>query len=134
METRTRIAGIIIEEGKLLMLRGRGCVELWTPGGKIDENETDEECLKRELKEEINVDLIKAKFFKEYTSPSFYHTENTTVQRIYIAEIKGDPVPAAEIDNFVWLTMEDFKKHAYPMIPVTQNEIIPDLIKQGIWG
>ena len=133
METRTRIAGIIIQEGKLLMLRGRGYPELWTPGGKIDQNETDEECLKRELKEEIKADLIKAKFFKEYSSQSFYHPQNTTVQRVYITEIKGNPVPAAEIDSFVWLSMEDFKKHTYPMIPVTQNEIIPDLIEQGIW-
>lgn len=48
METKTRIAGMFINEGKLLMLIGRGHKELWTPGGKIDEGETDEECLKKE--------------------------------------------------------------------------------------
>lgn len=33
MEVRTRIAAIIIKDGKLLMLRGKGHDELWTPGG-----------------------------------------------------------------------------------------------------
>ena len=54
---KTRIAGIIIKDGKLLLVKGKGYEELWTPGGKIDENETDEECLKRELK---NLSLVTA--------------------------------------------------------------------------
>ena len=63
---KIRIAGIIIKENKLLLLKGRGHKHLWTPGGKLEKGETDKECLKRELKEEIGVDLIEAKFFKEY--------------------------------------------------------------------
>lgn len=63
METRTRIAAIIIKDKKLLLLKGKGYKELWTPGGKIELGESDEECLKRELKEEIIPDLIKQRIF-----------------------------------------------------------------------
>ncbi|MFH1253064.1 MAG: NUDIX domain-containing protein [Candidatus Uhrbacteria bacterium] len=49
METKTRIVGIIIKSKKLLMLKGKGFEELWTPGGKIEGKETDQECLEREL-------------------------------------------------------------------------------------
>ena len=45
---KVRILGIIIKDRKLLMLKGRGYKELWTPGGKMEVGETDEECLKRE--------------------------------------------------------------------------------------
>lgn len=90
MANVTRIAGIIIKDGKMLMLLGRGHKELWTPGGKIEPGESDQECLKRELKEEIGVNLLSCKFFKEYSNKSFYHPERMTIDRVYIAEIEGE--------------------------------------------
>jgi len=133
METRTRIAGIIIQDGKILMLLGKGYPELWTPGGKIEEGETDEECLKREFKEEIGVELLEAKFFKEYLAHSFYTPDNKMIQRTYICKIEGEIKPDAEIESFVWFSKEDFKNKKYPMITHTEEELIPDLIKEGIW-
>ena len=67
------IAAIIIEDEKLLLVKGKGYEYIWTPGGKLETEETDVECLKRELKEEIGVDLVEAKFFKEYPGFSFFN-------------------------------------------------------------
>jgi 8-oxo-dGTP pyrophosphatase MutT (NUDIX family) len=133
METKTRIAGIIIKDKKLLMLLGRGYKELWTPGGKVEPGESDEGCLRRELKEEIGVDLLDCKFFKEYKNPSFYHPERQTIERVYIIEIKGEIKTSAEIDSFIWFAKDDFENKKYPMITNTQEALIPDLIKAGIW-
>ncbi len=133
METKTRIAGIIIKDGKMLMLKGRGYLELWTPGGKVEENETDEECLKRELKEEIGVELLSAKFFKEYQNPGFYHPDQKKIERVYIVEVKGEPKPDAEIESIIWFTKNDFESKKFPMITNTQHALIPDLIKSNIW-
>ena len=129
---RIRIVGIIIRNGKLLMVKGKGYEELWTPGGKIKPGENDEECLRRELKEEINADLVKMKFFKEYSGKSFYQ-EGITKQRVYIASVKGKIRPGAEIEDFVWLSRQDFEKRKFLLIPITEKEIIPDLIKQGFF-
>jgi len=133
METKTRIVAIIINNGKLLMLKGQGYDELWTPGGKIENKETDEDCLRRELAEEIGVKIIGLDFFKEYSEKSFYHPDRITRQKIYIVSISGDIKTGAEIESFVWLTREDFEKRKFPMIPITEKKIIPDLIKQGIF-
>lgn len=133
METKTRIVGIIIRDNKLLMLKGKGYKELWTPGGKIEQGESDEDCLRRELKEEIDVKLIKIEFFKEYSGISFYHQNRITNQRVYIVSVTGNFKPGAEIKDIVWLTKENFEKKQFPMIPTTEKEIIPDLIKQGIF-
>lgn len=132
METKTRIAAIIIQEGRLLMQTGRGCSELWTPGGKIDEGENDLECLKRELKEEIGVKLIEAVFFKKYLTENFYSDKYKIIDRVYIAKIEGEIKPDAEIDSIIWLTKEDLKNKKFPMIPHNE-EVIADIIKEKIW-
>lgn len=133
METKTRIAAIIIKAGKLLMLKGKGYDELWTPGGKIKAEESEEDCLRRELKEEIDVKITGLNFFKEYTGKSFYHPNQITKQKIFIVSISGEIRPGAEIENFIWLTKEDFEKRKFPMIPIIEEKIIPDLIKEGIF-
>jgi 8-oxo-dGTP pyrophosphatase MutT (NUDIX family) len=133
METKTRIVAIIVKKGRLLMLKGRGYKELWTPGGKINPDENDEDCLKRELKEETGAELINMKFFKKYSAKSFYG-EHITKQRVYIVSIKGSKIiPQAEIEDFVWLSKDNFEKGKYLMTSITQNIIIPDLIKSGIF-
>jgi len=132
MKTKTRIAAIIIKQGKLLMLKGRGYKELWTPGGKIQEGESDEECLKRELKEEIGVDLVSMKYFGEYSAPSPYH-HRITRNKVYLAEIDGGIHTGHEIESFIWYSRDDFENNKYPMIPLDKERLISDLIKNGLF-
>ncbi len=133
METKTRIAGIVIQDGKILMEIGKGYSELWTPGGKIEGTETDEECLARELREELELELVRAKFFKEYSSPDFYNDKRTIIDRVYVIEITGTPNPSAEIEKCVWFAKEDFENKKYPMLKSYQDIIFPDLIREGVW-
>lgn len=130
---RIRIAAIIIEDGKILLVKGRGYEYIWTPGGKLEEGETDEECLKRELKEEIGVDLIEAKFFREYPGFSFFNPAKKMDQRVYLIKIKGDIKPDMEIENFLWFSKEDFYNKKYPILETHEGIFLADLIKERIW-
>lgn len=55
-------AGIIEHNNKILIGKRKDgkCLEaLWEfPGGKLEDNESAKECLKRELKEELNIDTL----------------------------------------------------------------------------
>lgn len=44
---RTRVAAVIIEDNKMLFLKGKGYDDLWTPGGTLEGGEKFEQCLKR---------------------------------------------------------------------------------------
>ena len=71
------VAAIIKKENKILATqRGYGEFEgLWEfPGGKIEEGETKEEALVREIKEELNADIVVEKFALdlEWQYPNFY--------------------------------------------------------------
>ncbi len=55
-------AAVIIRDGRVLITRraeGQAHAGWWEfPGGKVEEGESPEECLRRELREELGVDTI----------------------------------------------------------------------------
>lgn len=70
-------AAIIIKDNKIFVTqRGYGEFKDWWefPGGKIEEGETLEECLKREIKEELKADINIDKYLctVEYDYPNFH--------------------------------------------------------------
>lgn len=70
-------AAIIMKDNKIFVTqRGYGGFKDWWefPGGKIEEGETPEECLKREIKEELEADININKYLctVEYDYPNFH--------------------------------------------------------------
>jgi len=131
---KTRIAAIIIKDNKILLVKGADKYkEYWTPGGTLEEGETELECLKRELKEELNIKLVSSTFFKEYKAKSPYHADTITISRIYIAKVSGEPKAGREIKDYVWMSKDDFNNNKYPLLSLTKDKVIPDLIKGGIF-
>ena len=70
-------AAIIMKDNKIFVTqRGYGKFKDWWefPGGKIEEGETPEECLKREIKEELEADINIDKYLctVEYDYPNFH--------------------------------------------------------------
>ncbi len=65
--------GILVEEGKILLIKRAKEPDLgkWAiPGGRIEENETAEECLKREFREETGFEIEPVKLVGIYSDPS----------------------------------------------------------------
>lgn len=57
MKTDLVVAGYIIHDNKVLLIHHRK-LDLWLPvGGHIEENETPDHALLREVKEELNIDV-----------------------------------------------------------------------------
>jgi 8-oxo-dGTP diphosphatase len=73
-------AAILMKNDRLLIAQRRETDELagkWEfPGGKIENNETPEQCLIREMKEEFDIDVVIGEFFGE----SIYHYETGNIQ------------------------------------------------------
>ncbi len=100
------VAAIIKKDDKILATqRGYGEFEgLWEfPGGKIEEDETKEEALIREIKEELNADIEVKKFALdlEWQYPTFY-----LYMSCFECVLKGD-FELLEHHNAKWLSKED---------------------------
>ena len=109
------VAGIIKnKEGKILIAR-RNLTKaqggLWEfPGGKIEPNETKEDAIVREIKEEFNMDIICDGYFdkKEYEYPT------RTINLIALnCTMVGDFYEVLEHEEIAWITKEEFKNYEF---------------------
>jgi len=112
MENRIidKVALIHIANKKVLSTRSKSKNKLYFPGGKRENNESDLECLKREITEELNVDIVEStvKFFGFFEAPADGHKIGVTVQMLcYLADFTGILETANEIESFEWITYKD---------------------------
>lgn len=96
-------------EGRVLMGRPRGKPLYFMPGGKKEPGESDVAALVRELKEELDVAVdartIEALFVVE--APAWGRTDTVVRMGCYAAQVVGEPVAAAEIEELAWLGAGD---------------------------
>ena len=107
MKTLNVVAAIIHKDNKILATkRGYGeFINQWEfPGGKIEENETKEDALIREIKEELNVDIKITNFALdlEYQYPTFY-----LKMSCYDCIIKSGTPKLLEHNDARWLSKDE---------------------------
>jgi 8-oxo-dGTP diphosphatase len=98
-----KIAFIHIKDKKVLVTLSKGKDVWYQPGGKREEGENDKETLIRELKEELNIDIIPSTivYYGTFKAQAHGKPEGVIVQMTcYTAEFKGKLNPANEIDRY----------------------------------
>ena len=101
-------AAIIKRNGKILIAKRSANGSLpnkWEfPGGKVDEGETPEECLKRELYEEFDIIVTVGNFFAE----SVYQYDQKKVRLIaFQVYTDADITTMNAHDDVRWVTVEE---------------------------
>lgn len=126
---------IINSEGRMLIVKPKN-KDFWLfVGGKIEEGETPEEALEREIKEELDANL---KGF-----PIFYMESpieaaagdklGRTIQiKIFTVELDREPEPSSEIEKIHWISKEEFEKEEFLLGSILGEHVIPKLISEGL--
>jgi len=101
-------AAVIFQENKVLIMRRAPCEKFaggWEfPGGKLEEGETLEFCLARELKEELNIEVNVKQFFLE----SIYEYPQGRIQLFaYIVEIINGDIQLSVHDKMEWVSKQN---------------------------
>lgn len=105
-----KLGFILVKDRKALAVKSRGKDIWFTPGGKREKGETDQEALIREVKEELLVDLLPEtiKYYGVFESQAYGKPEGTFVKiTCYTADYKGKLNPSAEIEEIGWITSID---------------------------
>mgnify|MGYP003659897174 CR=1 FL=1 len=108
-----KLAWIHIQNYQILSTRSIGIDKYYIPGGKREENETDIVALLREIKEELQVDLIvkSLEFIGVFEAQAHGHKPGTLVRMTcYSGAYLGNLKPDAEIEEMAWLDYKDRDK------------------------
>ena len=131
MKVHHKIAGVIIRNKKLLMVRKYNEPHFIMPGGKVINGETKEQTLKRELKEELNVNLASIRFFAVKEAKHFKDKNKIVKMEMYFAEIKGAPEASSEINEIAWID-SSYKQKGIKLASINEDFTISELKKRGL--
>lgn len=113
MKLIDKVAWIELQYGKILSTRSKGKTVYYIPGGKRENQETDEQTLLREIKEELTVDLIPdtIAFVGTFKAQAHGHASGIDVKmECYKGEYTGTITASSEIEEVVWLSYQDRSK------------------------
>ncbi len=122
-------AALISDHQKILITQrpaGKNLAGLWEfPGGKIDEGETPEQALIRELDEELRVQ-VKKQHLHPISFASHSYEEFHLFMPLYACRIWNGEAQSAEGQNLAWATMQELKNFKMPEADIP---LIAPLIK-----
>lgn len=113
MKTLQIAAGIISYHGKVLLgqrLFSKDQGGLWEfPGGKLEEHETLQACLKRELTEEMNLPIEIDSFFMK--SSFAYETKSVCLHVFLATALSTQITTLTAHETYVWVNPQDLIKY-----------------------
>lgn len=107
------VAAIIKKQDKIFITRrGYGeFIDMWEfPGGKIEKGETKEEALKREIKEELELDINILDFLNtiEYDYPNFH-----LIMHSFICEVAGGKLSLNAHNDAKWINFNELENQKW---------------------
>ena len=124
-----KVALAHFKKGKMLQVRTSSQEQVfYTLGGKYEPGEDDYACIKREVKEEVNCEVIEksVKFLKEFEDEN---DEGGVLNiRLYKGELIGEPKPSSEIVEIGWFDSNSDPKN---LSLIAKRTIFPWLKMHG---
>ena len=111
--------------GRMLLVRKRGTAAFMQPGGKREPDEGDVAALMREIDEELGCRVVpeSVRPMGQFEAPAANEPGYKVRAAVYVVEIDGAVVPAAEIDEIRWLDpREPTDLH---LAPLTRDYVLP---------
>ena len=105
METNIASGPVIIENNKVLLDRetkADGITPWYFPGGGVDSEETPEEACRREVKEELGIEIEIIKKLATIETVNTRHPDKKIILHHYLAKRIGEIAPGTDIAEWGW--------------------------------
>lgn len=122
---RVAVDAIILKDDHILLVKR--AVEpfknTWAlPGGGIEFNETADEALRKEVDEEVGLQVVTSNFFNIYTKPE--RDPKQVIALVYIVEAEGEPVAGSDASMIKFFPLKDLPE----IMGFDHRQIIQDYI------
>ena len=126
MQTIEVVAAIIIKDSQVFATqRGYGEFQGWWefPGGKMETGESPQEALKREIREELDADVLVKELLEtvEWDYPNFHLT-----MHCFICNLLSESLHLNEHEAAIWLNLENLRSVKW----LPADEILLDKIAE----
>ena len=142
-----RVAGIIIHNNKLLIMKDEHSPYYYIPGGRVAMNELSEDAIVREIKEELNADVKVNRML--WVNENFFHEEylNENFHEIcfcYLLDLVDDELinkgeefilkqNETHIFTFYWKDLQEVKDlNIYPLFIKNNILQLPQTIEHTV--
>jgi len=107
---------IIYDQGSILITQRATHLSsggLWEfPGGKLEWNETPEEALIREIKEEVNLDILRYDFITQINAE---RTQGPLSLHVFLVhEFRGQAVKLESQTDLLWVAPQALDQYKFP--------------------
>ena len=127
-----KAGGVIIRDRKFLVTRSAGKDFFIAPGGKLEKDETPHQALKRELTEEIQIDIDLntlenlGTFYAEAAGKDGIMLEMFV---FIVNDYKGEPTPSSEVEEIRWINTQTA---GIQIGSIFEHEVMPLLKKMNL--
>jgi len=108
-------AGVIFKKGYVYIQKrkAKGLMGgLWEfPGGKIESGETEEECLRREIKEELNINI---RIGKKIMTHRHSYTRFRVTLHVFQCQLHSGKLSPTACDDWKWVKPEELVQFPFP--------------------
>lgn len=129
-----KVALAIFKKKKMLQVRtSKQKKVFYTLGGKIEAGESDIDCIKREVLEEIGCEMEdkSLKFLHQFEDVAHGRKETLLNLRLYQGKLVGKPKPSGEVVEIGWFDTNSDPKN---LSVIAKRTIFPWLKKYGYIG
>ncbi|WP_394613790.1 NUDIX domain-containing protein [Lentzea sp. JNUCC 0626] len=125
------VVGLVhVEAGRLLVVRSRNKKAFYLPGGKIEPGESLVDAVRREVREELGVEIDEPSQLERYVAPAYGEGEGAMVDMTcFTAALRGTPQPTGEIAELTYVTRDEYRAHAETAPAI--HEVLADLVASG---
>jgi 8-oxo-dGTP diphosphatase len=120
------VAAIAMNDlGETLLVRKRGTAAFMLPGGKPDTGESALDALVREVGEELDCGLDRAKCqsLGHFRAPAANEPGFTVEAELFAVALEGEPRPCGEIDTMLWIDPDG--ELPQPMARLAHDHALP---------
>jgi 8-oxo-dGTP diphosphatase len=126
MDLRVVAAAVLSDRGLLLVSKRASPAVHYLPGGKPEAGEAPLDCLAREVREELNCQVLEPRLFAEVRARAALEDLDMHMT-VYLARLDGTPAAAREIASVVWWPTTEVA-----LAPAVSTQVIPELRRHGL--